>query len=107
MIGHLVIWTWQPSIADDQVTDLIRRLRELTATIPSLVRYECGAALGLREGGDFGVLAITADAAGLDAYLDDPRHRHLAGTVIAKMAATRIAVQLALPDSFLALATIL
>ncbi|WP_432837506.1 Dabb family protein [Dactylosporangium sp. CA-092794] len=100
MIAHLVIWTWRPAVTAGQVDELVRTLRELTARMPSLHRYECGPALGLRQGGDFGVVAVVADAAGLDAYLDDPRHRDVATRVIGPMAASRIAVQIEVPPAF-------
>ncbi|MET7392817.1 Dabb family protein [Dactylosporangium sp. NPDC005572] len=100
MIAHLVIWTWHPTVTGDQVEGLVHTLRELTADMPSLHRYECGPALGLRQGGDFGVIAVVHDAAGLDAYLDDPRHRDVATKVIGPMAASRIAVQIEVPPTF-------
>lgn len=99
MIAHIVIWTWKPDVTEERVRELVRALRELTARMPSLVRYECGPALGLRQGGDFGVIAVTRDADGLAAYLDHPDHVELATTVVAPMTATRIAVQLDCSDA--------
>jgi hypothetical protein len=101
MIAHLVIWTWKPDVTPERVDALVRALRDLTAGLPSLIRYECGPALGIRQGADFGVLAITEDAEGLESYLDQPAHKDLVATVLTPMAQTRTAIQLDLPPTFL------
>jgi hypothetical protein len=103
MIAHVVIWTFRPGVTPADVDALVGELRDLTAGLPSLVRYECGPALGLRQGGDFAVVAVTRDAAGLDAYLDHPGHQRVATEILAPMTATRIAVQFEVPPTFVGL----
>jgi hypothetical protein len=101
MIAHLVVWTWQSSVTEEQVTALTTALRQLTAPMRNLVAYECGPALGVRQGGDFGVLAVVENAAALEQYLDDPGHLEVARDVLAPMTATRTAVQIELTHPLL------
>ena len=67
----------------------------MAAGIPEVLFYRAGPNLHLRpNGADFAVLAIVADQAGLDAYLDAPAHVEAVATGIAPNLGTRQAVQL-------------
>ncbi len=95
MIAHLVTFTWRDDVTPDDTADLGDRLRAMAAEIPEVLFYRAGSNLHLRpKGADFAVLAVVADQAGLDAYLDAPAHVDAVATGIAPHLGTRQAVQL-------------
>jgi hypothetical protein len=100
MISHLVVFTFNPGVARTQADEAAAALRELTADMPYVVRYECGPALGIRQGADFGVLAIVRTPEDVETYLDDPRHVAIVRERITPIVATRSAVQLELTGSY-------
>jgi hypothetical protein len=99
MIAHLVTFTWRDDVALDDTVGLADQLGAMAAGIPEVLFYRAGPNLHLRpNGADFAVLAIVADQAGLDAYLDAPAHVEAVATGITPNLGTRQAVQLDLGD---------
>jgi hypothetical protein len=96
VIAHLVIFTFKPYVERAEAEDLAAALRKLTASMPYFIRYECGPALGIRQGADFGVLAILRTPQDVEEYLDDPRHVAIVRDRLAPITATRNAVQIEL-----------
>lgn len=95
MIAHLVTFSWREDVAAGDTAGLGDRLSEMAAGIPEVLFYRAGPNLHLRpNGADFAVLAIVADRAGLDAYLNAPAHVEAVATGIAPHLGTRQAVQL-------------
>jgi hypothetical protein len=95
VIAHLVTFTWRDDVTVDDTAGLAGRLRAMAAGIPEVLFYRAGPNLHLRpKGADFAVLAIVADQAGLDAYLDAPEHVETVATGITPHLGARQAVQL-------------
>lgn len=100
MIAHLVTFTWRDDVTTDDTVGLAEQLQTMADGIPEVLFYRAGPNLHLRpNGADFAVLAIVADQAGLDAYLDAPAHVEAVATGIAPNLGTRQAVQLDLGDT--------
>ena len=98
MIRHLALFTWKEHVTDADVEALTTELREMAAGLPVLVAYECGPALGLRPGADFGVSAVVRDAEVLAAYLDWPEHQDLYARRLGAMVRDRLSVQIDVGD---------
>ncbi len=72
---HIASFTWKPDVTDADIEAVTAALYEMRAQIPEILSYVAARNLHLRPGGaDYGVAAIVADQAGLDAYLDHPLH---------------------------------
>ncbi len=96
VILHCVTFTFVDGTTAEEVAAVSAALDQLPAQIPSLLRYEHGPDLELREGtGDYAVAAWVADAEGLAGYLDHPAHLAALGTALAPLVASRQAVQIA------------
>jgi len=92
---HIASFRWKPEVTEADVTALTAALYEMRAEIPAIQSYVAGSNLHLRPGGaDYGVLAITEDAAGLDEYLDHPLHKAVYEKYLGWMIGERSAVQL-------------
>jgi hypothetical protein len=99
MIAHLVTFTWTDGTDPADVAALGDELSAMAAGIPSLAFYRCGANLRLRpNGADFAVLAVAADQAALEAYLDAPAHLDILARSILPYVGTRQAVQIDIGD---------
>ncbi len=97
MIAHIVTFAWREGVTDADTAGLAGTLVAMAAGIPEILFYRAGANLRMRpNGADFAVLAVVADQAGLDAYLDAPAHIEAVATGIARHLGTRQAVQLEL-----------
>ena len=98
MIAHVVTITWKAGGHPDP-EGLAAELRTLVAGMPTISSYHAGPNLGLRpNGADFGVIAVAADSAGLEAYLDSPGHLDIVARGMAPYIETRQAVQLQYGD---------
>lgn len=98
MILHCVTFTFRDGTTGEQVQAVTAALAELPAQIPSILRYEHGPDLALREGtGDYAVAAWVSDVDGLTGYLDHPAHVEAVGTVLAPLIESRQAVQISVP----------
>ena len=96
MILHCVTFEFVEGTTPEQVTAVTAGLAQLPAQIPSLLRYEHGPDLGVREGtADYAVAAWVSDTEGLAGYLDHPAHVAAVGTLLGPLVASRQAVQLA------------
>lgn len=101
MILHCVTFTFVDETTTDQVEAVTKALARLPEQIPSLLHYQHGPDLGLREGtGDYAVAAWVADSDGLAGYLDHPAHVEAVGTVLAPLVASRQAVQIAIAGAW-------
>lgn len=99
MIAHIATFTWRDDVTPADTATLADDLSAMAAGIPEIVFYRCGENLRLRpNGADFAVLAVVADQAGLDAYLDAPAHVDVVSRGIAPHLGMRQAVQLDLGD---------
>jgi hypothetical protein len=95
MIAHIATFTWREGVSHADTATLAEDLVVMAAGIPEIAFYRAGANLRLRpNGADFAVLAIVADQAGLDAYLDAASHVDLVARRITPYLGTRQAVQL-------------
>jgi len=95
MIAHLVTFTWRDDVTPGDTAGLSDTLSSMAAGIPEVLFYRAGPNLRLRpNGADFAVLAVVADQAGLDAYLDAPAHVEAVATGITPNLGMRQAVQL-------------
>jgi hypothetical protein len=95
MIAHIVTFTWREGVTPEDTAGLADKLSSMAAGIPEVLFYRAGPNLHLRpKGADFAVLAVVADKAGLDAYLDAPAHVEAVATGITPNLGTRQAVQL-------------
>ena len=100
MIMHVVSFRWHEHVSADQIEAFTKALTALPDQIPALVSYRFGPDLGLREGNvDFGVVAVVRGEEDLPAYLDHPAHRAVVEQYTSVMAASRSAVQFALPEA--------
>ncbi len=95
MILHIATFTWKDEVTESDVADLAAALAEMAAQISEIRSYTAGPNLHLRPGGkDFGVAALVATGADLDAYLDHPLHQAVYEKYLGWMLADRAAVQL-------------
>jgi hypothetical protein len=95
MIAHVVTFSWREDVTLEDTAGLSDALTGMAAGIPEVLFYRAGPNLRLRpNGADFGVIAIVADQAGLDAYLDAPAHVAAVAAGIAPHLGVRQAVQL-------------
>jgi hypothetical protein len=100
MIMHAVSFRWHEHVSADQIEAFTTALAALPDRIPALVSYRFGPDLGLREGNaDFAVVAEVRGQEGLSAYLDHPAHLAVVEQFTGVMAASRSAVQFALPKA--------
>lgn len=100
MILHSVSFRWHPEVTAEQVDALTAALSQLPAQIPVLVSYHYGPDLGLREGNaDYAVIALLQNPEDVDTYVDHPAHVELSRQHTQVMAASRSAVQFALPEN--------
>jgi Stress responsive A/B Barrel Domain len=96
MIAHVVTITWKGGTHPD-VAGLVAALEVAAGAIPGVAFYRSGPNLGLRaNGADYAVIAVAHDLAGLEAYLDSPRHLEIVAQRMAPHIETRQAVQLEL-----------
>lgn len=99
MILHLATFRWKEDVTPADIDALTVALTEMAGAIPEIRSYAAGANLHLRpEGWDYGVAAIVADSAALDAYLDHEAHRAVYRDFIGRMLAERTAVQLPIQE---------
>jgi hypothetical protein len=97
MIRHVAVFRWQEGTTSEQVAALSAGLDELPARIPSIRAYTHGPDLRLGEGRwDYAVVAEFDDAAGYEAYVDDPAHDAVRRDLLGPLVADRGHVQLQL-----------
>ncbi|MET4639275.1 Dabb family protein [Mycetocola sp. 2940] len=95
MILHIATFQWKDDVTEADVAELTDALSAMAAEIPEIRSYAAGSNLHLRPAGaDYGVAAIVDDAAGLDAYLDHPKHKAVYEKFLGRMMAERAAAQL-------------
>lgn len=92
---HIALFKWSHETTAAQVSALAEALDALKVTMPTLISYEHGPDLGVREGTfDYGVIAEFDNADQVTDYLDHPRHQSLFDTFLAPILAGRSAVQI-------------
>ena len=98
MIMNVVTFRWAADVTKLDVDALMEELAALPEQIPALSSYRFGSDAGLRpESGDFAIVATLPDRASLAAYIEDPMHMQVAAR-LRRMASSRTAVQVELPD---------
>jgi hypothetical protein len=100
MIMHTVSFRWHEHVSAEQIEAFTTALAALPAQIPALVSYRFGPDLGLRKGNaDYAAVAVVHGEEDLPAYLDHPAHLAVVEQYTSVMAASRSAVQFALPKT--------
>ena len=91
---HVVCFRFNPGTTAAQVGALVDGLRELPGLIPEIVDYRVGPDAGINEASwDFAVTADFANADDLITYRDHPEHQARIQSLVAPIAAERVAVQ--------------
>lgn len=94
MVTHVVIFSWLPGTADEQVAALGRALDGLAAQQRDIVTLRHGRDLAFRDGnGDYALVATFADKAGWAAYQADPAHQALVHDYVTPIQASRLTIQ--------------
>ena len=97
MIRHVAVFRWIDGTTPDQVAALRAGLDRMPTEVPSVRSYSHGPDLGLGEGRwDYAVVAEFDDAAGYEAYVDDPAHDAVRRDLLGPLVADRGHVQLQL-----------
>ncbi len=97
MILHLVFFSWNDDVTDDDVAQLTVMLRSMSEELPMLRSYECGANLRVRPSDvDYAVAATVDDETSLAEYLDSDAHRRIYDALLGRMLRDRSAAQLLL-----------
>ncbi len=98
-VRHVSCLTWSERATPAAVEAIRAALEELPALIPELRGYTVGADLGLAAGnGDFAIVADFDDAEGWRRYHDHPAHQAVLTEQIRPILASRVAVQLVVPE---------
>ena len=99
MIRHVVVFRWNESVTDADLTAMAAALDALPAAIAQIVAYRHGRDLGLNPANS--QYAIVADFANTDdfaTYRDHPEHQRFIAEHITGRVAERVAVQYEYPD---------
>ncbi len=99
MLRHVVLFTFQPHVTDEQVTTMAAALDDLVTSLPEVVAYRHGHDAGLADGNaDYALVGDFATVADYESYRDHPRHRAFIADHVVGAVATRTAVQFAGDD---------
>lgn len=94
----MVTLTFRDDTTDEQLDEIVTRLRALPDSIPELKDYVVGLDVGRSEGNaTLGIVADFEDWAGFEAYRDHPDHVAVASELILPVLTGRGAVQHELP----------
>jgi hypothetical protein len=94
MFRHVVLFTWNEGVTEEQQQAIAGELRKLPTVIDTLRDYRFGPDAGLNPANrDFAVVADFDDAAGYLAYRDHPAHRAAVERFITPVVAERAAIQ--------------
>lgn len=97
-LRHVVTLTFRDDTTEEQLDEILTRLRALPAAIPEIVDYVVGLDVGKSEGNaTLGIVADFDDWAGFEAYRDHPDHVAVATELILPVLTDRGAVQHELP----------
>ena len=94
MIRHVVVFRWNDSVSDADLTAMAAALDALPSAIPEITDYRHGRDLGLNPANS--QYAIVADFASVDdfaTYRDHPEHQRFIAEHITGRVADRAAVQ--------------
>ena len=98
-VRHISCLTWSERATPAAIEAIRVALEELPDLIPELRGYTVGADLGLAAGNaDFAVVADFDDVEGWRRYTDHPAHQAVLVEQIRPILASRVAVQLVLPE---------
>lgn len=82
MLRHVVLIDFVPGLAEEQVTGISARVRELPGRVPGVLSASCGRDAGLTKGGgDFAIIVDLVAADGYPDYVADPAHQELAAAL--------------------------
>ena len=94
MLSHIVIFTWKPSVTQEQVRDFSEALENLRAEVSDLGQLEHGSDMRIRDGnGDYALVAIFPDRAAWDAYQAHPQHKAFVRDVVTPLQQSRLTIQ--------------
>lgn len=94
MITHVVVFTWRPGTAVEDVQALSRALDRLAGEVSALTAISHGPDLAFREGnGDYALIASFAERGAWNSYQADPRHKAFVRDFVAPIQASRVAMQ--------------
>jgi hypothetical protein len=96
-IRHVVVFTWNEGITDDDIARVGDALTALPAAIPEIRDYRFGSDIGVNDGNSH--YAVVADFDHVDGYLvyrDHPAHRQVITEVLSPLMAGRAATQFAI-----------
>ena len=94
MIRHVVVFRWNESVTDADLTAMAAALDALPAAIPQIVAYRHGRDLGLNPANfEYAIVADFANADDFATYRDHPEHQRFIAEHITGRVAERTAVQ--------------
>jgi hypothetical protein len=94
MIRHVVVFRWNDSVTDAELTEMSAALDALPAAIAEIVDYRHGRDLGLAPANSqYAIVADFASADDFATYRDHPEHQRFIAEHITGRVADRAAVQ--------------
>ena len=94
MLRHVVVFRWNESVTDADITAMAAALDALPSAISQIVAYRHGRDLGLNPANaEYAIVADFANADDFATYRDHPEHQRFIADHITGRAAERIAAQ--------------
>lgn len=94
MIRHVVVFRWNESVTEADLTAMAAALDALPSAIPQIISYRHGRDLGLNPANfEYAIVADFVNADDFATYRDDPEHQRFIADHITGRAAERTAVQ--------------
>lgn len=94
MIRHVVVFRWNDSVTDAELTAMAAALDALPSAIAEIVDYRHGRDLGLNPANSqYAIVADFASAGDFATYRDHPEHQRFIAEHITGKVADRAAVQ--------------
>jgi hypothetical protein len=94
MIRHVVVFRWNESVTDADLTAMSAALDALPAAIPEIAGYRHGRDLGLHPANfQYAIVGDFASADDFATYRDHPEHQRFIAEHITGRVADRAAVQ--------------
>ncbi|MFB3924877.1 MAG: Dabb family protein [Syntrophales bacterium] len=74
MLKHIVLMKFKPGIAEEDIKDMEKSLKNLPRAIPEIKGYEFGRDLRPERAYDFALVSVFDDFAALNRYRPHPDH---------------------------------
>jgi hypothetical protein len=79
MTIHIALYQFKPSVTDDEISNVFKRLTVLGPQIPNLASINCAKNTSqYSEGYDYVILVRAKNQAAIDAYRNHPEHKTIA-----------------------------